>query len=63
MPDDLRELVLPALAHRLALPSGSQGGYSDAKAAAAPEAGAHPEQHLERIPIPGRPSAAPRAAG
>ena len=29
IPDDFRELVLPALAHRLVLPSGSQGGYGD----------------------------------
>ena len=52
VPDDLRELVLPALAHRLALPSGSQGGYSDAQGGSRAEAERILSNILERIPIP-----------
>lgn len=52
IPDDLRELALPALAHRLVLPGGSQGGYGDALGTGRAEAERILTGILERIPVP-----------
>ncbi len=52
VPDDFRELALPALAHRLVLPGGSQGGYGDALGNGRAEAERILTSLLERIPLP-----------
>jgi len=52
VPDDFRELVLPALAHRLVLPSGSQGGFGDSLGNGRAEAERILTNILERIPLP-----------
>lgn len=52
VPDDFRELVVPALAHRLVLPSGSQGGYGDSLGNGRAEAERILTNILERIPLP-----------
>ena len=52
VPDDLRELALPALAHRLVLPGGSQGGSGDALGNGRAEAERILTSLLERIPLP-----------
>ncbi len=52
VPDDFRELAVPALAHRLVLPGGSQGGYSDALSNGRAEAERILSGIVERIAVP-----------
>jgi MoxR-like ATPase len=52
VPDDFRELVLPVLAHRLVLPSASQGGFGDSLGNGRAEAERVLSNILERIPLP-----------
>ncbi|HMY58168.1 MAG TPA: MoxR family ATPase, partial [Pseudomonadota bacterium] len=52
VPDDFRELALPALAHRLVLPGSSQGGYSDALSNGRAEAERILTGIIERVPVP-----------
>ena len=52
VPDDFRELVLPALAHRLVLPGSGQGGYGDALGSGRAEAERILQNLLERVPLP-----------
>lgn len=52
VPDDFRELAVPVLAHRLVLPGGSQGGYSDALSNGRAEAERILSGIVERVPVP-----------
>lgn len=52
VPDDFRDLALPALAHRLILPSTSQGGYADSFTSGRTEPERILSAIIDRVPVP-----------
>jgi MoxR-like ATPase len=52
VPDDLRELAVPALAHRIVLAAAGPGGHGEALGRGREEAERALQSLLERVPIP-----------